>query len=103
MYLVRPLLIQFYKKIPFTHGSRPFGAQVLMAAAFLAVLLAFSWLSYRWVEKPMQRHGRTFSRWLDTWVGPDPVARRPGRGTRELALAHEAIGPREPVPGPANH
>ncbi|HEY6497865.1 MAG TPA: acyltransferase [Streptosporangiaceae bacterium] len=102
VYLVHPLLIQFYKKIPFTHGSHPFGVQVLMAAVFLAVLLACSWLSYRWVEKPMQRHGRTFSRWLDTWFGPDPVPGAPAVAP-EPALAHEAIGPREPVPGPANH
>jgi peptidoglycan/LPS O-acetylase OafA/YrhL len=102
VYLVHPLLIQFYKKIPFTHGSHPFGVQVLMAAVFLAVLLACSWLSYRWVEKPMQRHGRTFSRWLDTWFGPDPVPGAPAVAP-EPALAHEAVGPREPVPGPANH
>jgi peptidoglycan/LPS O-acetylase OafA/YrhL len=106
VYLVHPVLLQFYKKIPFTHGSHPFPLQVLMAATFLAVLLACSWLSYRWVEKPMQRHGRTVSRWLDTRLGPDPVpgARAPGL---EPAPALEVIVPpereviraQEPVPG----
>jgi peptidoglycan/LPS O-acetylase OafA/YrhL len=92
VYLIHPLLIQFYKKLPFTHGPHPFPVQALMAATFLAVLLFCSWLSHRWVEKPMQRCGRTVSRWLDTWFGPDPVpgARRPA--APEPALVHEAVG-----------
>ena len=97
VYLVHPVLLQFYKKVPFTHGSHPFPVQVLMAAVFLAVLLACSWLSFRFVEKPMQQHGRAFSRWLDTWFGPDPVpGARPA--ALEPALTHEVIGPPEPVP-----
>jgi hypothetical protein len=56
----------------------------------------------------MQQHGRTFSRWLDTWFGPDPVpgsraaAAEPAlalaaSGPQDPALAREAIVPREPV------
>ena len=105
VYLVHPLLIQVYKKIPLTHGSHPFPIQVLMAAIFVAVLLACSWLSHRWIEKPMQRSGRTFSRWLDTWFGPDPVPGAPAVALEPApaheALAHEALAPPEPVPGPA--
>ena len=105
VYLVHPLLIQVYKKIPLTHGSHPFPVQVLMAAIFVAVLLACSWLSHRWIEKPMQQHGRVFSRWLDTWFGPDPVPGAPAVALEPApaheALAHEALAPPEPVPGPA--
>jgi peptidoglycan/LPS O-acetylase OafA/YrhL len=93
LYLVHPLLIQFYKWLPVTHGSHPFPVQVLMAAVFVAALMVCSWLSHRFVEKPMQRHGRTFTRWLDTWFGPDPVPgvqAAQGAGV-EPAVAHEAI------------
>ncbi len=110
VYLIHPVLLQCYKKIPLTHGSHPFPVQVLLTAAFMAVLLSVSWLSYRFVEKPMQQHGRTFSRWLDTWFGPDPVPgakavapepalAREAFGLPEPALAREAICAQEPVTG----
>ena len=45
--------------------------QLALAAAFLAMLLACCWLSYRFIEAPMQRQGRRFTAWLECWVGPD--------------------------------
>jgi peptidoglycan/LPS O-acetylase OafA/YrhL len=105
VYLTHPLLIQFYKSIPLTHGPHPFPEQVLLAGTFVAVLLGFSWLSYRYVEKPMQRHGRTFGRWLDTWFGPD-IVRAVAAAGPEPAIVHEAIvpvadsGPQDPVTEP---
>jgi peptidoglycan/LPS O-acetylase OafA/YrhL len=104
VYLMHPLLIQFYKWIPLTHGPHPFPEQVLMAAIFVAALLGCSWLSYRYVEKPMQRHGRTFTRWLETWFGPDPVPadQADQAAGLEPAIAHEAIGPVERPAGPVH-
>ena len=45
--------------------------QVLLAAAFGAVLVAVSSLTYLVVERPMQAAGRRVARWLDARFGPD--------------------------------
>jgi peptidoglycan/LPS O-acetylase OafA/YrhL len=61
---------------------------VLLAAAFLAILIAVSSLTYLFVERPMQNVGRRVGRWLDTRFGPDripgqqPVAARPAMAGR---------------------
>ncbi len=80
VYLLHPLLIEVYHRIPLTRHPHPFPLQVLLAAAYVAVLLGCCALSYRFVEAPMQRQGRKFTAWLERWFGPDtvpePVARR---------------------------
>lgn len=96
VYLLHALLIEIYTRIPLTRHPHPFPVQVLLAAAFLAVLLGCCWLSYRFVEAPMQRLGRKCARWLDTWFGPDPVpARRPSRP--EPARSREPVAPEDAV------
>ena len=37
------------------------------------ILLACCWLSYRFIEAPMQRQGRKFAAWLEYWFGPDSI------------------------------
>ena len=73
VYLLHPLLVEIYKRIPLTEHPHPLPEQLLLAAAFLAVLLACCWLSHRFVESSMQRQGRRFAAWLDTYLGPDTV------------------------------
>jgi peptidoglycan/LPS O-acetylase OafA/YrhL len=75
VYLLHPLLVSLYNHIPLTRHPHPFPEQVLLAAAFLAVLLFCCWLSYRFVEAPMQRQGRRFAAWLECWFGPDSIPR----------------------------
>ncbi|HWG64412.1 MAG TPA: acyltransferase [Streptosporangiaceae bacterium] len=80
VYLLHPLLIEVYHWLPVTRHPHPFPVQLLLAAAFVAVLLGCCALSYRFIEAPMQRQGRKFAAWLEHWFGPDtvpePVARR---------------------------
>ena len=78
VYLLHPLLIEVYKRIPFTQNPHPFPEQVLLAGAFLIVLLGCCWLSHRFVESFMQRQGRRFAAWLDTWFGPDTLQAESG-------------------------
>jgi peptidoglycan/LPS O-acetylase OafA/YrhL len=105
VYLLHPLLIGVYQRIPLTRYPHPFPVQVLLAGAFLAVLLGCCWLSHRFVEVPMQRHGRRFARWLDSSFGPDlgPPAAPAGPAGPEPAHTREVIHPedvvREPVAG----
>jgi peptidoglycan/LPS O-acetylase OafA/YrhL len=75
VYLLHPLLVSLYNHIPLTRHPHPFPEQVLLAAAFLAVLLGCCWLSYRFIEAPMQRQGRRFAAWLEYWFGPDSIPR----------------------------
>jgi peptidoglycan/LPS O-acetylase OafA/YrhL len=71
VYLLHPLLDEVYHRIPLTRHPHPFPEQLLLAAAYLVVLLGCCALSYRFIEAPMQRVGRKFSAWLDTWFGSD--------------------------------
>lgn len=73
VYLLHPLLVEVYQRIPLTQHPHPFPEQMLLAAAFVAVLLGCCWLSYRFVEAPMQRQGRKFAAWLEYWFGPDSI------------------------------
>ncbi len=72
-YLLHPLLISIYNWIPLTQHPHSFPEQVLLAAAFLAVLLGCCALSYRFIEAPMQRRGKRLAAWLETWFGPDTI------------------------------
>jgi len=74
VYLVHPLLIELYRDIPGTRGPHPFPVQMLLAAAFLLVLLGCCALTHRFVEVPMQRQGRKLAARLGAWCGPgNPV------------------------------
>jgi peptidoglycan/LPS O-acetylase OafA/YrhL len=75
-YLLHPLLIGIYLRIPGTGGHHSLAGQLLLAAVFLAVLLAVCAVSYRLVEAPMQRQGKRLAAWLEVRYGPD---RMPGR------------------------
>ena len=75
VYLLHPLMIEVYHHFAWTRHHHPFWLQVLLAAAFLIVLIAVSSLTYLLVERPMQAVGRRVGRWLDAHLGPD---RAPG-------------------------
>jgi peptidoglycan/LPS O-acetylase OafA/YrhL len=81
VYLLHPLLLDFYDSIPFTRTRHPVGVQLVMTGVFIAVLLAGCALTYYLVEAPMQRLGRRVTARLDARFGPDRLdARfRPGR------------------------
>jgi peptidoglycan/LPS O-acetylase OafA/YrhL len=73
VYLLHPLLIEVYNHFRWTHHHHHFWLQVLLAAAFLAVLIAVSSVTYLLVERPMQNVGRRVGWWLDAQFGPDRV------------------------------
>jgi peptidoglycan/LPS O-acetylase OafA/YrhL len=73
VYLLHPLLIEVYHHFSWTREHHSFGIQVLLSAAFLAVLIGISSLTFLFVERPMQQVGRRVGRWLDTRFGPDPA------------------------------
>ncbi|HLI39151.1 MAG TPA: acyltransferase [Streptosporangiaceae bacterium] len=85
VYLLHPLLISLYYHTPGTRGPHPFPVQVLMAAAFLAAVLACSAVTHRFIEAPMQRQGRKLAACLDRWFGPErvpePVRHAPAEAT----------------------
>jgi peptidoglycan/LPS O-acetylase OafA/YrhL len=71
VYLLHPLLIDIYTKLPWTHGTHTLGVQVLLASGFMAALLACSAMTYYLVEAPTQRLGKRVAGWLDARYGPD--------------------------------
>lgn len=73
VYVLHYPVIYLYEKIPYTRAPHPIAIQLLMAAAFLAVLLAVAAVSYRVVERPMQLLGRRAGRALDARYGSDQV------------------------------
>jgi peptidoglycan/LPS O-acetylase OafA/YrhL len=58
VYLLHPLVLNAYRAIPVLHQTHPLAVQILLAAGLVAVILAASGLTYRFVEGPMQRCGR---------------------------------------------
>jgi peptidoglycan/LPS O-acetylase OafA/YrhL len=72
-YVLHYPVIYLYEKIQYTHGRHPIAIQLLLAAAFLAVLLAVAALSYRLVERPMQLLGRRVGKALDARMGSDRI------------------------------
>jgi peptidoglycan/LPS O-acetylase OafA/YrhL len=71
VYLLHPLLIEVYERLPWVPGRHPLWLQVLLAAAFGVVVIAVGSLTYLAVERPMQNAGRRVARWLDHQFGPD--------------------------------
>jgi peptidoglycan/LPS O-acetylase OafA/YrhL len=78
VYLLHPLIIEFYNHFPWTWQHHHFWLQALIAAAFLVVLLAVSSATYLLIERPMQNVGRRVGRWLDARFGPDRPDRPDG-------------------------
>jgi peptidoglycan/LPS O-acetylase OafA/YrhL len=86
VYLLHPLLIEVYERLPWVSGSHPIWLQILLAAAFGVVVIAVSSLTYLAVERPMQNAGRRVARWLDHRFGPDRARdRMPARAEPVLA------------------
>ena len=85
VYLLHPLLLEVYHWVPLTRGTHPLPLQILMASVFLAALLGCSALTYRFVEAPMQRQGKKFAVWLETWFGPDTAPEQAMRPAVEPA------------------
>src|ERR1700722_6313187 len=75
VYLLHPLLIEFYRYLPWT-AHHSFWIQVLVDAVFLVALIALCSATYLLVERPMQNVGRRLAKWLDTRLGPDRVQLR---------------------------
>jgi peptidoglycan/LPS O-acetylase OafA/YrhL len=86
VYLWHPVLLLMAKR-DFGLTSRP--QQIASAPVFLALILAVSWMSWRWVEQPFQRLKE--SRLPDTGPAPpavpepvvaseEPLSTRPGAG-----------------------
>jgi peptidoglycan/LPS O-acetylase OafA/YrhL len=86
VYVLHPLLLDFYDSIPFTGSRHPVGVQLAIAGVFFAVLLAGCALTYHLVEAPMQRLGRRVAARLDARFGPDRLEPLPAQVTpRRLA------------------
>jgi peptidoglycan/LPS O-acetylase OafA/YrhL len=94
VYLLHPLLIDIYQRLPpGQHDNMPLGVQVLVAVAFVAVLIAVSSLTYLFAEQPMQRLGRRLSNGLARDAVPHS-SRQPGI-TKNRALSAARITPAE--------
>ncbi len=77
VYLLHPLILNAYRATPVLHQPHPIGVQVAAAAGLVAVVLACSALTYKFVEAPMQRYGHRLARLLQAWFGPDQIAAAP--------------------------
>jgi peptidoglycan/LPS O-acetylase OafA/YrhL len=73
VYLLHPLMVEVFRRLPITQGPHPLPEQFLMVGVFLAILLMLCWLSHRFVESTMQRQGRRVAAGLDTWFGSDAL------------------------------
>jgi peptidoglycan/LPS O-acetylase OafA/YrhL len=89
IYLLHPLLIEVYHHMHWTRAHHPFWLQVLLAAAFVLVLIAVSSVTYLLVERPMQNVGRRLGRWFDATFGPDRVPDRRSALTGRAQTATE--------------
>jgi peptidoglycan/LPS O-acetylase OafA/YrhL len=79
VYLLHPLLLDFYDSLPLTSIRHSVGEQVAATGVFLAALLACCALTYYLVEAPMQRLGRRVAARLDARLGPDRPEPLPAR------------------------
>jgi peptidoglycan/LPS O-acetylase OafA/YrhL len=92
VYLVHYVLIETLRPVLTELGNRlPALAEVPVAAAYLALVVGISWLTYRFVELPGQRFGRRAARWMTGRWGSDArpastaVAQPPNRELRAIA------------------
>ena len=70
--LVHPLLLGIHENVPWHPPAAP-APRALTVAAFLAVLLAISAISYRFVESQAQRLGKRAARYLDARFSGTPA------------------------------
>ena len=89
MYLLHPALIEAYASVPFARNENFVPMELLLVAAFVAVLLTCCGLTHRFIEAPMQRIGRRVGARLDARFGADT------RGT--LVTPDEPVTPDSPV------
>ncbi len=64
LYLLHHPLLKYYVALTGDLRWSPLPVQLLMATLFMAVVLPASWLTYRFVERPMQRAGHRLARRL---------------------------------------
>jgi peptidoglycan/LPS O-acetylase OafA/YrhL len=76
LYLLHHPLLKLFVTITGDLRWSPLRVQLLMASAFLVVILPASWLAYRFVERPMQRLGRRLAK-------ASPAAALPSEVTTE--------------------
>ncbi|MEU8272604.1 acyltransferase [Sphaerisporangium sp. NPDC049002] len=62
LYLLHHPLLKYYVALTGDLRWSPLHVQVLMASLFVAVVLPASWLTHRFVERPMQRAGHRLAR-----------------------------------------
>src|SRR5204862_6130792 len=66
-----PALIEADASVPVTQNENFVPMELLLVAAFVAVLLTCCGLTHRFIEAPMQRLGRRVGARLDARFGPD--------------------------------
>jgi peptidoglycan/LPS O-acetylase OafA/YrhL len=101
VYLLHAIvLLVFVRHLP-DAWARPLPARVAVAAGFVAVVLAASWLSYRLVERPTQLLGRRVGNVLDArW--PVPPSARAGSGVPVVPAPATPVALATPVAGPGS-
>jgi peptidoglycan/LPS O-acetylase OafA/YrhL len=73
VYLLHPLVFDAFRDIRPLHRQHSAGAQLLLGAGCVAVILAASAAAYYGIEKPMQKLGRTVTKRLATGEKPSSV------------------------------
>jgi peptidoglycan/LPS O-acetylase OafA/YrhL len=73
VYLLHPLVFDAFRDIRPLHRQHSAGAQLLLGAGCVAVILAASAAAYYGIEKPMQKLGRTVAKRLATGQKPSSV------------------------------
>lgn len=92
VYLLHPLVFDFYRSVPVLHRTHTMPDQVLFFAGLLAVIIALSALTYYLIEKPMQRLGHRVAAWAGYATGT---------ASGDAASARDEVPPADKVP-PAN-
>jgi peptidoglycan/LPS O-acetylase OafA/YrhL len=85
IYLIHPMLIEVYKRVPLTRHENSVPMELLLAGIFVLVLLICCALTHRFIEAPMQRLGRRIARRLDIKFGEDTAHRQRLKATGKFA------------------
>lgn len=89
VYLLHPLFLGVFQRLPGDIPGHVYAAHTVGALAFVAVVLVFSGLSYRYIEAPAQRLGARLGRRLDGGGGRRPPARPEPAPSRPVPAADE--------------
>jgi peptidoglycan/LPS O-acetylase OafA/YrhL len=95
VYLIHMLMIDVLVRLPWTRQQPSLAGQAAITAAFLCALLGCCWLTYRFVEAPMQRLGRRAAQRIEARFGLDLLTAHPGARSSEACPALS-----KPVPAP---